>query len=194
MAQEGVVSLLVSTFWSIPGGHYQQRRWQDDYDNTLQQTQNLLHSVNLLRSLPGVDKTRIVYVGHDYGATFGAIVAGIDAHITGFVLAAGTPRITEWYMYGSASGVPTDQAAALFLDSFKNIEPTVMLAKTNSKVLMQFGLRDQYISNQRAEEMHQAAPNNTVFKTYDTVHDMNLPQIEQDRHDWLAKVLKLPPL
>jgi cephalosporin-C deacetylase-like acetyl esterase len=192
MAQQGVVSLLVSTFWSVPGGNYHERRWQNDYQNTLNQTQDLLHAVNLLRSFKNdVDETRIAYVGHDYGATFGAIVAGIDAKIKGFALEAGTPRITEWYMYGSASGRPEGQEATAFIDSFKLIEPTAMIAKTKQPLLLQYALNDEFISSERAQEMKNAAPKDTVFKTYNTTHAMDLPQVETDRVEWLKHLLKI---
>lgn len=195
MAQQGVVSLLVATFWSVPGGSYQQRRWQDDYENTLHQTQDLLHAINLLRSFTDeVDTTRIAYVGHDYGATFGAIVAGIDTKIKGFALEAGTPRITEWYMYGSASGVPSGEDAKQYVDSFKAIEPDVMITKTKSQVLLQYSMNDQYISTERTQDMKKAAPKNTLFKTYNTTHAMDLPQVISDRHEWLMQLLNLKTL
>jgi cephalosporin-C deacetylase-like acetyl esterase len=192
MAQRGVVSLLVSTFWSVPGGNYHERRWQDDYQNTLNQTQDLLHAVNLLGSMSNkVDTTRIAYVGHDYGATFGAIIAGIDTKIKGFALEAGTPRITAWYMYGSASGVPKGDEATQFLGSFKAIEPDVMIAKTKAKVLLQYANDDEFITQSNAQEMQKAAPKDTVFKTYHTTHAMDLPQIEADRIDWLVHLFHL---
>lgn len=192
MAQQGVVSLLVSTFWSVPGGNYHERHWQNDYQNTLNQTQDLLQAVNLLRSLThDVDETRIAYVGHDYGATFGALVAGIDTNIKGFALEAGTPRITSWYMYGSASGVPQGEDATQFLASFKTIEPDVMITKAKSKIFLQYALHDYFISNESAQAMKNAAPKDTVFKTYDTTHAMDLPQVETDRREWLAHLLKL---
>jgi cephalosporin-C deacetylase-like acetyl esterase len=191
MAQRGVVSLLVSTFWSVPGGSYQQRRWQDDYENTLHQTQDLLHALNLLRSFTEVDTTRIAYVGHDYGATFGAIVAGVDTKIKGFALEAGTPRITEWYMYGSASGVPSGEDAKQFVNSFKTMEPDAMITKTKSQVLLQYSLNDQYISTERVQDMKKAAPKNTVLKTYNTTHAMDLPQVISDRREWLMQLLNL---
>lgn len=192
MAQKGVVSLLVSTFWSVPGGNYHERRWQNDYDNTIHQTQDLLQAIRLLRSLSTeVDETRIAYVGHDYGATFGAIVAGADTTIKAFALEAGTPRITEWYMYGSASGKPEGQAATAFIDSFKLLEPTAMIAKTKQPLLLQYALHDEFISSARVQEMKQAAPKNALLKTYDTTHAMDLPQVELDRVEWLSKQLHL---
>lgn len=192
MAQQGVVSLLVSTFWSVPGGTYKERRWQNDYENTVDQTQDLLHAINLLRSLTHeVDAKRIAYVGHDYGATFGAIVAGIDTKVKGFALAAGTPHITAWYMYGSASGVPSGTDAEHFLNSFKAINADTMIAKTKSKILLQYALHDDYISQEHAQDMKTAAPKNSVFKTYDTGHAMDLPQVATDRREWLTNLLNL---
>jgi cephalosporin-C deacetylase-like acetyl esterase len=190
MAQQGAVSLLVSTFWSVPGGTYHERRWQNDYQNTLNQTNDLLHAVNLLRSFKNeVDATRIAYVGHDYGASFGALVAGIDGKIKGFVLEAGTPRLTDWYIYGSASGVPNGEEAQQFIASFKAIEPEMMLAKTNAQILLQYAKDDPFITPENAQALQKAAPKDTVFKIYNTTHAMDLPQVETDRREWLTQLL-----
>ena len=192
MAQSGVVSLLVSTFWSVPGGNYHERRWQNDFSNTVNQTRDLLQAIRLLRSLStNVDETRIAYVGHDYGATFGAIVAGIDPNIKAYALEAGTPRITEWYLYGSASGKPEGNDLTAYLNSFTSIEPTAMIAKAKQPILLQYAQKDEFISTERVNEMKAAAHSKTILKTYDTTHAMDLPQVEQDRVDWLSKQLKL---
>ncbi len=191
MARKGVVSLLVSTFWSVPGGDYQQRRWQDDYDNTINQTQDLLRAIAIVRSLPEVDKKRIAYVGHDYGAAFGAIVSGIDTKVKAFALIAGCPKITDWYLYGSHSGTPDDHERLKFVGSFKRIQPVTMLAKAKSRVLLQYGSDDKYISLKDAEEMHKVAPQNSRFVIYDAEHAMALPLIARDRREWLEKVLTL---
>lgn len=190
MAQQGAVSLLVSTFWSVPGGTYHERRWQNDYQNTLNQTQDLLHAVNLLRSFKNeVDATRIAYVGHDYGASFGALVAGIDNKIKGFALEAGTPRLTDWYSYGSASGTPKGEEAKQFVASFNAIEPEVMITKTKAKILLQYAKDDPFITAENAQALQKAAPKDTVFKIYNTTHAMDLPQVETDRREWLTQLL-----
>ncbi len=191
MAEKGVVSLLVSTFWSVPGGSYHERHWQNDYQNTINQTQDLLQAIKLLQNFSYVDDARIVYVGHDYGATFGAIIAGLNTTLKGFALEAGTPRISEWYMYGSASGKPEGAEASQYLNSFKFIEPAAAIAKAKQPLLLQYARKDQFISEERTLEMKNAAPKNAEFKLYDTTHAMDLPEVEQDRRAWLIKILKL---
>jgi dienelactone hydrolase len=191
LASEGVVSMLVSTFWSMPGGTYKKRRWQEDRVNSIQQVEDFLQAIKLLKSLPEVDKTKIAYVGHDYGAVFGSMLTGIDTGIKGFSLVAGTPRISRWYLYGSSSGLPDGPDITLYKESFSAFEPITMIAKTKSKIMLQYAQQDAYVSNKEAAEMLSAAPKDTVFKTYDTVHDMSLPIIVQDRHDWLVNLLNI---
>ena len=191
LAKQGVMSLLVSTFWSIPAGNYKERRWQDDYLNSLNQTRDLLRAMAWLRARPEVDKQRVAYVGHDYGAAFGALVAGLDHQIKGFVLVAGGPKLSHWYLYGSASGVPEGENLGAFKRSFSPIEPEKMIASAQAKLLFQFAEQDHYISLEEAQSFVKHAPSDAEIQFYPTGHAMDLSTVYFDRKRWLNNLLQL---
>ena len=183
---------MVSTFWSEPNGPYFKRKWENDYSNTLNQTRDLLRALNLLRAQSAVDTSRVAYVGHDYGAAFGAVVAGIDTRITGLVLMAAPAEFPDWYLYGSASGVPKGADKENFIAQFKLINPSVMIAKTHAKLFLQYSDNDPFVPREKAEAMHLAAPKNSNFMFYSVDHSMKIDKAIQDRDTWLAKLLNLP--
>lgn len=190
LAKRGVVSLLVSTFWSEPNAPYHQRRWQDDYQNTLNQTRDLLRMLEWIRRQPEVDTSRLAYVGHDYGAGFGALVAGIDSQVNAFVLITTPPSLSDWYLYGSASGKPEGKDLANFKERFLTLSPAKMLAKSRARILLQFADDDPYVSEAQARQVIQAAPGARVMR-YKVGHNMKLPQAREDREAWLTQVLGL---
>lgn len=193
-AKKGGVALLVSTFWSVPGGYYDQRRWQDDVTNTLNQVRDLRRALQLFREQPGVAKNSMAYVGHDYGAVFGAIMAPLEPQLKTWVLAAATGEISHWYLYGSASGVPEKSDLANYRKSFQLLEPNVRLQKAHVPVLLQFAEKDEYIDDKQRQSLQAVAPVASETKLYATDHAMELPQVRIDRELWLEQRLGMKKL
>lgn len=190
-ARRGTVSLLVSTFWS-DAVRYRARRWEDDFQNSIAQAKELRRGLDLLLTLPGVDHQRIGYVGHDYGAMFGAIVAAVDSRPKAFVLIAGTARFADWYLFGSASGVPKGEALEKFRKQLAWIDPVEVIGRTRAAVLFQFGEQDRYTPRQDFVAFYLAAPENKRILTYPSDHPMDAAVIRFDRDVWLAEQLGLP--
>ncbi len=190
-AQKGGVALLVSTFWSVPGGYYDKRRWQDDYANTLSQLRDLRRELQLLRTETSVDAKKIAYVGHDYGAVFGAMLAPYEPEITGWVLSAGAADISSWYLYGSASGVPTGDDLKKYIAQFDPIQPYKLLKKSAVPVLLQYAKVDEFINDEQQQKMRSSMPEGSAFKVYDSNHAMELPAIRVEREQWIGERLLL---
>lgn len=190
-AQKGGTALLVSTFWSVPGGYYDKRRWQDDYENTLNQTRDLRRALDFLRKQSAVDKKRMAYVGHDYGAVFGAMLAPYEPEITGWVLSAGAADISSWYLYGSASGVPAGDDLKKYLTQFAPIQPYILLKKSKVPVLLQYAKVDEFINDEQQQKMRSSMPKGSVFNVYDSNHAMDLPVIRVEREQWIGERLLL---
>lgn len=190
-AEKGGVALLPATFWSIPGGYYMERRWQDDYPNTLNQIRDLKRALNILRAEKAVDSNHIAYVGHDYGAVFGAILAPQEPALKTWVLIAGAADISSWYTYGSGTGTPKGDDLQKFTESFAAIQPHVSLQKSKTPVLLQFAHKDEFLPDEQKQKLHSAAPKGSEFKLYDSDHAMALPQVRTDREQWLVKKLSL---
>jgi dienelactone hydrolase len=191
--QKGGVTLLVSTFWSVPGGYYDKRRWQDDYSNTVSQLRDLRRELQLLRTEPGVDAKKIVYVGHDYGAVFGAMLAPYEPEVAGWALSAGAADISSWYLYGSASGVPTGDDLKKYLAQFAPIQPYVLLKKSSAPVLLQYAKADEFINDEQQQKMRSSMPKGSIFKVYESNHAMELPAIRVEREQWVSEKLGSAP-
>ncbi|HYG62329.1 MAG TPA: hypothetical protein VEL74_07095 [Thermoanaerobaculia bacterium] len=191
LARRGTVSLLVSTFWSDPA-RYRGRRWEDDYQNTVGQAKELRRALDVLLAQPGVDKGRVGYVGHDYGAMFGALVAAVDPRPKAYVMIAGTARFSDWYLFGSASGVPEGEALAGFKARLAPLEPVNAIAQARAAVFYQFGEADRYTPREDFIALYMATPGTKRLATYASDHPMGAEIIRHDRTVWLAEQLALP--
>lgn len=192
LARRGTVSLLPATFWS-EAARYRARRWQDDYQNTLSQARDLRRALDVLVSRPGVDPGRIAYVGHDYGAMFGALVAGADPRPKAYVLIAGAARFPDWYLYGSATGRPEGEALENFRRQFAPLDPASALSGSKAAFFFQYGERDRFTPRENFVSLYMAAPSDKRIATYASDHDMAAPVILHDRTVWLAEQLGLRP-
>jgi dienelactone hydrolase len=191
LARRGVVSLLVSTFWSEQA-RYRARRWQDDFRNSVAQARELRRALDVLQAQPGVDPARIAYVGHDYGAMFGSVVAGVDTRPRAYVLIAGAPRFPDWYLFGSASGRPAGADLAAFREEFARIDPVGVLGRSRAAVFLQYGEEDRFTPRDAFLELYRAAPEPKRIATYRSGHAMDAPIIRLDRTAWMAEQLGLP--
>ena len=62
----------------------------------IDQTIEVRRALDLLLSQPQVDAKRLAFVGHDYGAIFGGIVAGVEKRVKACVLMAGMGNFSDW--------------------------------------------------------------------------------------------------
>ena len=186
LAPKGTVSLLVDAMWSAPKW-FGNRVPDKDYENSIRQVMELRRAIDLLLSQSNVDKTRIGFVGHDYGAMYGMLMAGVDQRISTFVFIAATQSLNDWAFLG-----PQPKSKAAYLKQNSNLELTDYLrqAKTASK-LFQFGKGDFYVSQADAAVLFAAAPEPKQRKLYEASHKMELSEIVRDRDEWLVKQLKL---
>lgn len=190
LARRGVVSLLVSTFWSDPA-RYRARRWQDDYRNTLEQAKDLRRALDVLLSRPGVDAARVAYVGHDYGAMFGALLAGADPRPKAYALVAGAARFPDWYLFGSASGVPAGAELEGFRRRFATLDPVSAVRLSKAAFFFQYGEDDRFTPRENFFELYLAAPSPKRLATYASGHAMDREAVRRDRTEWLTERLGL---
>jgi pimeloyl-ACP methyl ester carboxylesterase len=67
-----------------------------DRRQVIDQTIEVRRAIDLLLLQPEVDPKRVGYVGHDYGAMYGSIVAGHDKRVKAYVLIAGMGNFGDW--------------------------------------------------------------------------------------------------
>ncbi len=186
LAPKGAVSLLVDAMWSTPKW-FGNRVPEKDYENSIRQVIELRRALDLLLSQSNVDKTRIGFVGHDYGAMYGMLMAGVEQRISTFVFIAATQSLNDWAFLG-----PQPKSKSAYLKQNSNLELTDYLRQVrNASKLFQFGKGDFYVSQADAAVLFAAAPEPKQRKLYDASHKMELKEIARDRDDWLVKQLKL---
>ncbi|HET7694838.1 MAG TPA: prolyl oligopeptidase family serine peptidase [Vicinamibacterales bacterium] len=190
LAQSGVVSLLVDTPWS-------KERWfatrdsAKDYEFTVQMTKNVKRALDVLLAQPGLDRTRIAVVGHDFGAMWGALAVADDPRVTHFAYAAGTSSFTDWYLY-----TPKREGAEreAFVARLAPLDPIAHLLKIAPRpVLLQFGTRDEHVKNESATAQAEAAKEPKTVKIYPNAGHELTYQARVDRLAWIRQQFKLQP-
>jgi dienelactone hydrolase len=190
LARRGTVSILPSTFWSEEA-RYSARKWENDYQQSVDQAKDLRRALDVLLAQPGVDPKRIGVVGHDYGAMFSSVAMTADTRPKALVFIAGTARFPDWYLFGSASGVPKGKDLDDFRARFSAIDPITAVAKIKVPIFFQFGETDVYTPRDNFLELYKAAAGPKRIATYPSKHEMNAEIIRHDRTVWLAEQLGL---
>ena len=182
LAGEGVTSLLVDTMWSDPDW-FTRRDPENDFGHSIAQVKELRRALDILASRPGVDPSRVFYVGHDFGAMYGALVAGVDAaRLKGFVFMAGTRSFSDWFLLWPKrdDAVKTD-----VIQRLAPLDPTLHLAKAGAlPVLFQFATRDKFVTKAAAEALVASAIGPNEVRWYDAEHALNA-DAARDRLAWL---------
>lgn len=188
LGKSGMISLLVSMPWTEDW--YQNRNLNEDYDFSIRQVQNLRRALDVLLSTKGVDKKRIAFVGHDFGASFGAILVGVDSRVRYAVLMAGTPILSDWYLFfGQLAGPERED----FIKKTAPLDPINYVGKVDSvPILFQFANHDQFIPKSKADLFVNAAKSPKQVLWYDAGHPLN-SQAADDRSQWLKTQLKPAP-
>ena len=189
LAGSGVVSLLIDTPWSAEAW-FATRDASRDYEFTLAMARNVRAALDMLVAQPGIDKTRVAMVGHDFGAMWGALAAADDSRVTHLVFMAGAPSFSDWYLFTpKREGADRDA----FVEKLAPLAPARAIARVAPRpVLLQFGTKDKFIANDAARAMADAAAGaRTTFKTYEFEHELTY-QARVDRVAWLREQFKLP--
>jgi dienelactone hydrolase len=185
LAKDGVISLLPATMWS-DFDWFRNRKREDDLKNSLQQLRELRRAMDVLLAQPGVDSSRVAYVGHDFGAMFGAVMAGVDRRACAYALQAGTTSFTDWYLFGPPMREP---ARSAFIKELAILDPVRYIGKAPpAPVYLQFATRDIFVSHDTAEQFWQAAREPKQITFYDAEHKMS-DLARADRLAWLRKIL-----
>ena len=185
LARHGIVSLLVDTPWSEPSW-FPTREPGKDVAFSGDQVKRLQRAVDVLASLDRVDPGRLGLVGHDFGAMYGAVVAGLDRRITTLAFVAGTAKFADWFLLGRK--LDADARTHVY-DELAPYDPVGHLPKvTAGAVLLQFATKDPYVTAEAAKALIDAVKAPKESKFYDCGHDMNREAMD-DRVAWLVRSL-----
>jgi len=186
LAPKGVVSLLIDAMWSAPDW-YSNRIPERDFDRSMSQVIALRRATDLLASQSTVDPDRLAFVGHDYGAMYGMLVAGLDQRAKAYVFIAAAPSLSDWAFFGRQ---PRSKAEYLRQNAVLELTDSLRRVK-NASTLFQFANADPYVSRASTAVLFDAAHEPKEKKFYDANHSMSAPTVAADRDAWLAKALGL---
>ena len=133
---------------------------------------------------PGVDSSRLGFVGHSLGASVGGPLAGAEPRLRAAVLTGGTGRISQLWLPRASDA---DRAALAALDA------VAWIGRTQAACLFQYAERDEFITREDAEAYAAAAPALKRVAWYATDHAFDAPA-RLDRARFLRERLGLGPL
>lgn len=181
---QGIVSVLVDTMWAQPKW-YPERVPENDYAHSIQQVIELRRALDVLLAQPAVDPKRIAYVGHDFGAMYGAVMGAVDQRPMTYVLMAGTPHFIDWFLFAQKPKAPDAYRRQL-----APLDPVNFVGRlAPAPVFFQFAAHDEYVSAEAAAEFYGAAQARKQAAHYDAGHDLRNPDAAADRVTWLIRLL-----
>jgi predicted esterase len=178
LAKDGVVSLL-------PQGYFP---WEADVSEVAAEDRQLAieQIVQLRRGLDLLQQEAadvpLGFVGHDYGAMYGAALVA-DKRPQAYVLMAPDATFSNWflkYFVRGASKPELDEAFAP-LDPVNNVGDAA-----SAKVLFQFAKSDRYVPYYVADKLTEAAGEAAGAKSYESGHELN-EEARKDRLAWLRE-------
>ena len=188
LAKQGAVSLLIQGYfpWSEPPTDA-----RSDRQRIIDQTIEVRRALDVLLSQKEVDPRRVAYVGHDYGAMYGGIVAGVERRAKTYVLMAAPGNFSDW----SLKYWPATAAAGrdIYQQSVEELDPIRYVSRARpASLLFQFANVDEFIPKAVAKAFFDQASEPRQVKWYDADHALNIEAARNDRHEWLTRQLGLP--
>ncbi len=205
-AQAGVVSLMVDYPWVRPDPY--QVNWIEGFGEPeknlsvfTQVVVDLRRGLDLLLSRPDVDTNRIAYVGHSFGAQWGAILTAVDKRMKATVLMTGVPSDSVFWVESDAAWIVAERAKVTKeqLATYLRIVTAPLAAISyvpRAKpipLFFQFATREAF-SLEAMNRYYKAASEPKAIKWYNTGHSLKDPQALIDRAEWLEKHLAIKSL
>jgi dienelactone hydrolase len=206
-AEAGAVSLMIDYPWvrSAPYRILRQMGFGEPEKDLMVFTQavvDLRRGFDLLLSRTDVDAGRIAYVGHSYGAQWGAILSAVDRRMKASVLMAGVPSDSVFWVESTNPSMVEYRESVSKQTLTNYIRLVTMPLAAISYVpfakpiplFFQFAKNDHGFSIQAMERYFAAASEPKAIKWYNAEHDMNDPQALLDRASWLRDYIAIKPL
>lgn len=191
-----VVSLLIDSPAERPVGwrhNFSSLIGNDnDRDIHIEAVGDIRRGIDLLSVRTNVDASRIAYVGHGYGANWGAILGSIDKRLRVFVLIAAFPSLGEVVSSDDPDAANMRYALgskrfALYRASISAVDPILYTRYwKQAPVLFQFGRFDEFATREMADRLVTSIPGSKAI-FYDSGHSVNAPSAICDRSKFLAR-------
>jgi cephalosporin-C deacetylase-like acetyl esterase len=161
---------------------------------------DLRRGLDLLAARPDVDPTRIAYVGHSYGAQWGAVLSAVDDRVRAAALVAGVGRVQDLFDWDDPAVIalrtrtPAEQIER-YVAVLSALDASHWAARAApTPLLLQFGLHERGYSRASMERYAAAASEPKRVLWYATGHELNDPQALADRAAWLRASAGFPDL
>jgi len=201
-AQLGALSIIVDWPWMRPAPD---RREQGELDKPevdaavfAQAVVDLRRTVDVVTARRDVDPTRLCYVGHSYGAQFGAILTALDPRVRAVVLMAGIPDNAAILLESDAPEVVAYRSRYTRgqLEEYMRVNAPFDAAGwvgtiAPRPVLMQFAEYERLFGRGSVERYAAAAQSPKTVYWYPTGHELNDMQAFFDRMTFVAGQLSL---
>jgi pimeloyl-ACP methyl ester carboxylesterase len=140
-------------------------------------------ALDILTGLAVVDRNRLDFVGHSWGAEIAAIMTGIEPRLSRVAIVCGWSRMsTDMADTASVADVPPYLAVTSVLDGVHYVA-----IPGTRKILIQYGTQDPNIPQAQRVELTKAAVGSVTRKDYDAGHDLvNNPAAAADRLAFLT--------
>lgn len=199
-AREGAMSLLIDASRARPELQFTDdfNHPEPEHDSYVHLVTDLRRGVDLLWNRPDVDRTRIAYVGHSLGATWGGVLAGIDHRPKAFVLMGGLPTLTDFSGDDAYSKAIRNNYSPQVIANrnvlIRQIDPELYIGLATAPIFFQFGRFDSFITPVSGNRYFNAAKEPKRIAWYETSHDFNDDQSRHDREQFIAEQLALKPI
>jgi dienelactone hydrolase len=198
----GVISILPDYSWERP------RPWHSEIDDfahpdldrrtRIATVIEMRRAIDLLLSRTDVDSNRVAYVGHSFGAQWGAMLTAVDRRLKTSVLMAGAAEEADMLMRSDnpqlvelRATLPKGQLET-YLNVLEDVNAINYVRYAQpTPLLLQFANFEQYFDRASMERYAAAATEPKTVLFYDSAHDLNDPQASKDRFAWLTNQLAL---
>ena len=188
LAHKGVVSLLPQGFYPWIEAP---QNVKHDCTFTIQQVIAMRRGIDLLLTYKQVDHHRIAFVGHDYGAMYGAVLAGVEKRVKTFILMAPTARFSNWNVPFFLDTLTPKQRLDYTIDT-ASLDPITFIGYTApAPVLFQFARQDKYVSLADLNNLVEVAGTPNTIKLYNADHSLTDDLSQRDRIAWISTQLGL---
>ena len=140
-------------------------------------------ALDILQRRGDIDMERIGFVGVDYGAMIGGVLAAAEDRIGSFVFASSFAEPSRFF----AQELVPPETVESFAEQLAPYDPVRTLKHAGDDILLQNARRDRVVTAEEYEQLIDAADGAEV-KWYESDHDL-VYEAQQDRAQWLSEKL-----
>jgi pimeloyl-ACP methyl ester carboxylesterase len=204
-AAAGAVSVLVDYPWKRPSPEWRDIPGPSDPEGTkavyVQAVVDLRRALDLRLAREDVDPARVGYVGHSYGAQWGAILGAVDERVKAAVLMAGIPDMSCIWVDSTEPGFVEyrksleEGALARYVEVVGALDAVRFVPHAApTPLFFQFATleRDFDVEDMRRYVSAASEPKSVLW--YETGHELNDPRALRDRAAWLGERIGIAPI